>query len=298
MAVTEPQSDSGYIQPMVLSPESTPGIVSEGIADLANQTFDRLAGRLAVYAADERRARGENGTTLTADNEGVLWEGGAYGRVPITITDKTSRQEVWEAFLKRQAITGGMSWPTTTHHTLIKEANERSGPDRYKPVAAMLLLSVLRDRFPRGDTDYRESLMRGPDYSNYPSEDWGERHKVGIELNVAYEDALAPERPTTWRFDMSVQTRFDKPVPQTRIRSRLSGLIDTNDIKFGDFKPEQKQTEQAHHVDLAHMRRLFELAKDIRPQVTPIETQLKQQAAEDAMLADLFSSMSSESTPV
>ena len=44
-----------------------PEEVSQSIIDLTNQTFDRLGARLARYAADERRDRGDGGTTLTSD---------------------------------------------------------------------------------------------------------------------------------------------------------------------------------------------------------------------------------------
>ncbi len=294
----------------IAEPKPSSEAESENIIRLTNQTFERLMPRFVPYMSDERRRRGEDGATLTADNEGVLWEGGIYGRVPIVICNQASLKRVAQSFADNREVreaTGPLS-SDRSHYGFIQESKVVGGPDnarRYTIGGVALLLHATRDRYPRGVVDARETLWADDrDRGQYPESAYGERHKVGIELVTKYHDALAPARPATWRFGMSVQTRFDKPAPQWEMKSKFQGLVDTFDIErtgYGrgaSFKPELSQVREPSSYDVSEMQRIFTLAKDIRPQVTPIARQLKQQAAFGAMFEKFFSPESSTSAPV
>ena len=279
----------------------TPEELREAIIDLANQTFDRITPRLQPFIADQRRDRGRDatGTTLTSDNENVLWNDGRYGDFCMFTGRKAAQQEVFNAFAGSRVVRefAGPFGPAGAHEKLVRESKLYPDYDetRFRPVGAVLLLRLVRDRFPRDDTDYRESLM-GPRRSldEVPPGDWGERHGIGVRLITRYEDGLVPDRGATWRLDIDAQTRFDRYFPQIVLTSRFDGLIDTRDLGHrGDFDSFIRETRNSGEYDFDRMKsgymtlqRCFALARDLRPWVTPIDQQLRSQAAFEALVAE------------
>lgn len=271
----------------LLKPIPGPEEVGQGIVDLTNQTFERLSGRLALYVEDPRRSTGTEGTVILDENSGRLWEGGEYGSVAIRVANEPSLAQISKVLGEVHPFMQAYQSSWNSHFRLLDEARTGSinSPNRYKPIGQLLLFHALKDRYPRGDTDARESLMLPrDDYTKYPPEDWGERHKIGIEILSRFEDALAPTRQATWRFGMFLQHRFDKPIPQRETVSTFDGLVDSRDVRYrGEFKPRMTDKKTASHVDVEDMAALLAAAKDIRPIVTRIPRLLREQAAMQRM---------------
>ncbi|HVV25904.1 MAG TPA: hypothetical protein VHC21_02640 [Candidatus Saccharimonadales bacterium] len=280
--------------------------LSAGIIDLTNKVFERAAPRLRPFIEDSRRDRGSDGagTTLTSDNENVLWEKGRYGDFSLYTPDSDNHAQLYSAF--SASLVGketlGVLGVADPHTHLLTESNvlvEDKPTKRYKPLGGLLLLRALRDRYPRGDTQYRLPLMTPETpYEEIPPEDWGERHGIGVQIIAGYEDALVPERKARWQLDFQLQNRFDKAGPQSKITSTFSGLVDTRDIRsYRPFEPRvaliRRPTESVElkrvGFDLAFMRRLFDTAKDLRPLVTPIHKQLDEQAKTQGMIDSFLS---------
>ena len=219
---------------------------------------------------------------------------GQYGRVAIRVANRESYFAAFQLFAGQKFVEDARIGSSTSHKDLVERSKLGFGsdaPDRYNLLGTMMVLHVLRDRFPRDDTSYRESLMKPlHDYDTFPPEDWGERHSVGVELIAGYEDRLVPSRPAKWRFGVQVQTRFDKPGdPQLAIKSRFDGLVDTRDMGYhSSFKPEMTDRKRASWLDVAAIAEVFEQAKDIRPIVSRIDRQLREQAVISKMIGEFF----------
>ena len=287
-------------RPETVTP-ATPETLRDDIIELTNETFDRITPRLQPFVNDERRARGRDGsgTTLTSDNENVLWEHGQYGDFRMFVGRSVAQQEVYSAFALSPVVQrfAGPFGEARTHEKLVRESKRYPYYDktRFEAVGAVLLLHVVRDRFPSGDADYRESLMaprRNPE--EVPADEWGERHGIGVELVTKYEDRSVPERGATWRLGLDMQTRFDRDGPQSKLTSRFEGLVDTHSLGYGETFEEKitsiRRPDSASVHDLTAsyrtLQRCFAAAKDLRPWVTPIRQQLRSQAAFHALIAE------------
>jgi hypothetical protein len=261
---------------------------------------------LQPFVEDARRDRGSDGTgtTLTTDNENVLWENGRYGDFCMYISHKAAQQAVYAAFAASRAgqdATHRAYGVAEPHMRMLREdrVSIMDEEPRFRPLGALLLLRVIRDRFPRGDIYAHEPLMI-PEvpYDKVPPEDWGERHGVGLRLMAGYEDRLVPGETARWQLDFSVQSRFDKEEPQSKTTSRFTGLVRSryagskgsfqtviNDVRH----PSDDGFERTVARDVATLQRLFGLAKDLRPLVTPIDRQLRSEAEFAALHGRFFS---------
>ena len=81
-----------------------------------------------------------------------------------------------------------------------------------------------------------------------------------------------------------------------KIKSTFEGMVDTIDLRvfYKPFEPVIERDERASSTDVAKMRDIYELAKDIRPLVTPIAAQIRSQEAFSAMIQDFFASRRAE----
>lgn len=267
------------------------GEVSQAIVELTDQTFERIQPQLGRYIADPRRRVGEDGDTVKLDvQDGRLWDEGKYGRVALRVADKESRRAVGELLEDDITFADTLRFPNAGHGYFLENCVNWADPSRgarYQPIGTLLLLKALRDRHPRGNAhDHRPGLMVPMhDYSTYPPEDWGERHGVGVELITRYRDAQHEDHPTSWRLQFATKTRFDMPdEPLLEVKSSFKGLIDSRDIAHTTpFSPNMTTNERASKSNVELLRGLFETAKDLRPVVTPIAEQLRQDAAIAAM---------------
>lgn len=265
--------------------------VSDEIVQLADGIFDHMQPQFSRYIADPRRRAGEDGEVIRLNKNGSsLWEQGKYGHFAMRIADKASELEICEELFGEVTVGNfevqdAMRLPDKSHGYFLNNCVDLSDPEepkRYQPLGNLLLLHVLRDRHPRGTANGHRVV--GVDYDAYPPEDWGERHSIGFELTTALTDP-ASEQPAIWKFGWSVKTRFDKAdEPLQAVTSNFRGLVHTDDIRFGSpFTPDMRGHKRAHGGDVELLRNMFAIAKNLRPQVTPIKEQQKHDAKMNAL---------------
>ncbi|HVA11019.1 MAG TPA: hypothetical protein VNG32_02515, partial [Candidatus Dormibacteraeota bacterium] len=214
-----------------------------------------------------------------------LWDDGVHGSAMIHIADQASYQAVGQLFLGDIAIKNTLR--DSSHQELVESMTRGDSEDqqRLRLRGQAVVLHVLKDGYPRGNTEARDSYMK---QDIDPSADWGERHKVGVEMLRLYEDRLFPERRTDWRFAMHLQKRFDKPAAQLEVTSRFDGLIDSRDLLLEEFKPWMSDTRRATQGDLTTMADIFHTAKDIRPYVDRLPILLQKRESWRALVHDFF----------
>jgi len=281
----------------LFEPIASPEEVSQGIIDLTDQTFDRMAGRIAMYGRDPRRAITDDQIDLEISGESRAWDNGTNGQLVATIHNRASLIETAQQFMGDWRTQDAMR--IRSHYNMINRSSTGfPARPRFLLAGYTLSLHILRDRYPRGNTGARGSLFEADAaYLELPPEEWGERHKAGIELGVRFDDVLSPVRPARWRFGIFLQTRFDKPAPQIEVKSTFDGLVEAKDIAMYNFHTKMSQTSQAGMADVERMAELFKGAKDIRPSVTPVDRLVRERHLLRSIIGDFFDKDVLEPTP-
>jgi hypothetical protein len=230
---------------------------AESIVDLTNETFDRVQAHLDRYARDSRRIS-ETGSLVLSSNVSIMYEPDHHhGFLALKVCNTEAAERMIHAvrdsslffrFFSLDKVTGPGQEDITRR-------------DDWDFQGYMPIVKVMRERYPEGNLDYR--LWKGPE-----SGDWGERHKVGVNLMALCTHKGLPleERHT---YKISLSHRFDKAEPQ------LSAQHDVF-ISFGneDDEPGRRHryslsgpehTEKPDDMDVRTIRGFLETARDLRP---------------------------------
>jgi hypothetical protein len=247
---------------------SPPDPVSQGIIELVDATFDRVAPYIDRYATDERRQT-KDGAVILEPHQSVIYDAeGKYGFLALRACNVGSFSAMADLFqgspITEQAI--GMS---------VAEDSARAHVDRLKIVTRTLAPTILRDYYPQGDAGYRNYKGGMLGRKDYDPHVWGLRHRAGIELRIGLENDQ--DETFHWKHEFSVQHRFDRDPPQFETTvTRETPAAGQNRRSDSEHAWEtQKVPRDATPEDIEFFKALFAATKDLRPGVMPIRPYMK-----------------------
>ena len=243
---------------------SPPDPVSQGIIELVDATFERVAPHIGRFATDERRQTDDGGAILVPHKSVMHDVKRHYGFLELRPHNKGSFVDMREVFLQSPIAAEAIN-PSLVEDSALRREH------RLKIVAGVLIPVILKDYYPQGNAGHRVFNGEMWGREDYNPAIWGLRHRAGIKLRLGLENDQ--NEAFHWNHEISVQHRFDRQPPQ--FKAEVMREIPATGQEEHTRYERKDQSRDATLEDVALFKALFAATKNLRPTVMPIRPFMK-----------------------